>query len=224
MAEPWKSIHLLAEAGPTLLRAFDTYGWEMACASGKHVIWEGDHCEHVYGVVLGRVEVYRTAADGREHTLRIIEKGGVFNLVPAMKEGGNNRANARCLTVSKLAVIKTADFRQILVQFPEFSRKVVGLVSDRLNDMIEISSALAMHTVEQRTAAFLIREANRSQDIHGKPWTQDEMARQIGTVRDMVGRTLRKFEEKGLIKRDRGNITLIDRTGLERLSAGDIAT
>jgi CRP/FNR family transcriptional regulator len=206
------------------LHAFDTHGWDVKYIGDSHVIWEGEACEHVYGVLSGRIEIYRTATDGREHSLRIIDPGDIFNLVPALKDGGKNRANARCLSHSELVVMSADDLRKILDQYPEFSQKVLRLVSDRLNTMIEISGALALHTVEQRTAAFLVREANRSAEANKKPWTQDEMARQIGTVRDVIGRTLRKFEEKGLIKRDRGNITLIDRTGLERLSAGDNAT
>ena len=65
-----------------------------------------------------------------------------------------------------------------------------------------------------------MREATSVSIERGRRWTQDDMARQIGTVRDVIGRTLRDFEGKGLIQRDRGNISLIDREGLERTANG----
>ena len=46
-------------------------------------------------------------------------------------------------------------------------------------------------------------------------WTQDEIAAHVGTVRDMVGRTLRAFVAAGLVRMDRQRIVLLDREGLE---------
>jgi len=90
--------------------------------------------------------------------------------------------------------------------------------------MTGLAGDLALHTVRQRTASFLIREATNDSLSQGKPWTQDDMARQIGTVRDVIGRTLRDFEENGFIRRDRGKISLIDRDGLEQTANGDSTT
>ncbi len=50
------------------------------------------------------------------------------------------------------------------------------------------------------------------------PLTQAEMAAQIGTVREMVARTLKRFEAQGLIRLERGAITILDRTGLATLA------
>ena len=46
-------------------------------------------------------------------------------------------------------------------------------------------------------------------------WTQDEIAANLGTVRDMVGRTLRAFADAGLVRIERQRIVLLDRDGLE---------
>ena len=43
-------------------------------------------------------------------------------------------------------------------------------------------------------------------------WTQEEIVAYIGTVRDVVGRTLRA----GFIRRERGRLVVMDRAGLER--------
>jgi CRP/FNR family transcriptional regulator len=46
-------------------------------------------------------------------------------------------------------------------------------------------------------------------------WTQAEIAEQLGTVRDVVGRSLRGFEDRGVIRMERGRIVLLDRRALE---------
>jgi CRP/FNR family transcriptional regulator len=46
-------------------------------------------------------------------------------------------------------------------------------------------------------------------------WTQEEIAAQIGTVREVVARTLRAFADAGLLRMERHRIVLLDRAGLE---------
>ena len=84
-----------------------------------------------------------------------------------------------------------------------------------LSDMVE---GLALHTVRTRLARFLLTQAEGTR--HPKRWTQEEIAAHIGTVRDVVGRTLRAFADDGLIRRERGRVVVVDREGLEREAAG----
>ena len=65
-----------------------------------------------------------------------------------------------------------------------------------------------------------MREADDDSIEKGKRWTQGDMARQIGTVRDVIGRVLREFEESGFIRRERSNVSLLNREGLERIANG----
>ncbi len=220
MNHEWQAITLLASADDEVINAFDERGWSVSYAEGKSVLWEGDACHAVYFVIAGMVEVYRTAVDGREHTLRVMRAGDSFNLVPALKEEGKNLANVRCLEQTDLLVLDRKDLQMILTRYPNFAVHLLREMAERLAGMTRLVGELALHTVRQRTAAFLIREAENVSIERGRRWTQDDMARQIGTVRDVIGRTLRDFEENRLIQRDRGNLSLIDREGLERTAKG----
>jgi len=220
MNHEWQAITLLAGADDEVLNAFDERGWSVSHAKGESVLWEGDECQAVYFITAGMVEVYRTAIDGRAHTLRVMRAGDSFNLVPALMKEGKNLANVRCLEQTDLLVLDRNDLKNILVQYPKFAVRVLQDLAVRLASMTGLAGELALHTVRQRTAAFLMREAENVSNEKGQHWTQDDMARQIGTVRDVIGRTLRDFEEKGLIQRDRGKISLIDREGLARTADG----
>jgi CRP-like cAMP-binding protein len=216
MNQEWKKVKLLTDADEAVLKAFDKRGWPVSYAEGESILWEGDACQAVYFITAGMVEVYRTAIDGRAHTLRVLRAGDSLNLVPALIEDGKNLSNVRCLEQTDLLVVDRCDLQAILTRHPNFTVRVLQYLAVRLAGMTRLAGELAMHTVRQRTAAFLMREAENVSNEKDRRWTQDDMARQIGTVRDVIGRTLRNFEEKGLIRRDRGNISLIDREGLER--------
>ena len=220
MNHEWKEIKLLTDADETVLKALDERGWPVSYAEGEPVLWEGDECQAVYFITAGMVEVYRTAVDGRAHTLRVLHAGDSFNLVPALMNEEKNLSNARCLSKTGLLVLGRKDLQIILTEHPILAVHVLQEMVERLAGMTKLTSELALLSVRQRTAAFLMREAENISTSAGRRWTQDDMARQIGTVRDVVGRTLKSFEENGLILRDRGNISLINREGLERTADG----
>ena len=220
MNHEWKKIKLLADADDSVLKSIDERGWPVSYAEGEPVLWEGDECQAVYFITSGMVEVYRTAIDGRAHTLRVLRAGDSFNLAPALMKEEKNLANARCLVTTDILVLGCEDLQIIIARHPDFAVRILQEMAERLADMTRLTSELALLTVRERTAVFLMREAENILINAGRRWTQDDMARQIGTVRDVIGRTLRDFEEKGLILRDRGNISLVNREGLERTADG----
>ena len=78
-----------------------------------------------------------------------------------------------------------------------------------LTDLVE---NLSLRTVRGRLARFLLERAE--EDKITQRWTQEAIAAHVGTVRDMVGRTLRAFADAGLLEMDRQRIVLLDREGL----------
>jgi CRP/FNR family transcriptional regulator len=122
------------------------------------------------------------------------------------------------LTDASLYSISCDRFRRIVMEHEEVAMAVVrGMAADvrRLTDMVE---SLALHTVRTRLARFLLAQTNG--ELPPRRWTQEEIASQIGTVREMVGRTLRDLAADGLIRRQRGQIVVADETGLEREATG----
>jgi CRP-like cAMP-binding protein len=101
--------------------------------------------------------------------------------------------------------------------------------ADRLVHLTNLVENLALYTVQERLVRFLLQQADEAaagiseEGGSGKRlaktarrWTQQDIAIHLGTVRDVVGRALRSLEDDGLIRMDRGRITLLDRDELER--------
>ena len=219
-----EKIKLLSGANDEIVFAIEQVGWEKVYQIGEPVSWEGDNSEAVYFVISGAVEIFRNALDGREHTLGIMQPGDSFNLVPILSENRENLANARCIRQSTIFLVGQADFLSILQRYPDFSVIILKEVAARLAKMTHKAGELALYSVQQRLARFLINEADKALQGEQLFWTRDDMARQIGTVRDVVSRHLRIFEEQGLIKRVKGKVRLIDRQGLENTAEGRNAT
>jgi CRP-like cAMP-binding protein len=101
-----------------------------------------------------------------------------------------------------------------------------------LSDAVE---GLALYDVRIRLARCLLGYTGRhnegarasDDDASRRDWpcppylTQGELAAQIGTVRDVVGRTLRSFTREGLIRRERGRVVVTDLAGLRREALHD---
>jgi DNA-binding GntR family transcriptional regulator len=67
-------------------------------------------------------------------------------------------------------------------------------------------------------AQFLIEHTEPDRPLSRRRWTQEEIAAEVGTVREMVGRALHQLAEDGLIRLDRHRIQVVDRGALQALS------
>jgi CRP/FNR family transcriptional regulator, cyclic AMP receptor protein len=177
---------------------------------------EGDPAEAMYVIAAGRVKISRISAGGREQVLNIIPAGGHFNTVPIF-DGGPCPANAEALTDVSLLALPRAALLQVLDAHPALARALLREFTGRLRHLVDLVDTLALHTVQGRLAGLLLEQAaaaERGEPL--PPLTQAEMAARLGTVREMVSRTLKSFEALGLIRMERGAIALLDRAGLER--------
>ena len=188
---------------------------------GETIIIEGDPCQAAYFVAQGQVRVYRLSPGGREQVLVQLGPGQAFNTVPPFQPRGINHANVEALTPVTLYAIPCDDLHRLVGECPEMALAILRDFATRLDHLTNLVEDLSLRTVRGRLARFLLEHA--STDLSGtaeagtvtQRWTQEEIATHLGTVRDMVGRTLRAFADAGLVRMDRQRLVLLDREGLE---------
>jgi CRP/FNR family transcriptional regulator len=195
------------------MREISKVVFQRVFAADTEIIIEGEPCTAVYFILEGEVCVYRISSDGKEQILARLMRGETFNTVPPIHYSGLNQASARAITNVVLAVILKEDYVRFLQSLPDFSYAVLVDFAERLAHLTNLVENLSLHSVRGRLARFLLEQANQDQIF--RRWTQDEIAEHIGTVRDVVGRTLRVFVDEGLIRRERNKILLMDRERLE---------
>ena len=139
--------------------------------------------------------------------------GQAFNTVPPFHPQGVNHATVEALSPVTLYAVAREDFRRLVGECAELALAILQDFADRLDHLTNLVEDLALRTVRGRLARFLLEHADSIQAARN--WTHDEIAANLGTVRDMVGRTLRAFADAGLVRIERQRIVLLDREGLE---------
>ncbi|HNR95807.1 MAG TPA: Crp/Fnr family transcriptional regulator [Anaerolineae bacterium] len=188
---------------------------EVALEPGQVAVWEGEPCSAVYFVVRGLVRTRRMSLNGREHVLSYLGAGTCFNLVPAL-DGKPNPLTVDAVTATTLYSVACSDCRSILARNSEMAHALLEHLAGEVRTLSDTVESLALHTVRARLARFLLDIV--SGKAPPRAWTQEEVAAHIGTVREMVGRTLRDFTKEGLIRRERGRIVVLDPDRLTRES------
>lgn len=228
-AQTLRRISLFASLSEDALARVASVARVRTYTPGEVVIFAGDPCQAAYFLAEGEVRVYRLSPAGREQVLARLEPGQAFNTVPPFHPHGVNHATVEALTPVALYSIAREDFRRLVGECAELALVILQDFADRLDHLTGLVEDLALRTVRGRLAGFLLEHASIetgqavSPELGGaadvvqatRNWTQDEIAASLGTVRDMVGRTLRAFADAGLVRIERQRIVLLDREGLE---------
>ncbi len=186
-------------------------------ARGDVILLEGEPCEAIYFVKVGRVKVFKTSPEGKEQVLKIMKPGDTFNEVPIF-DCGLNPASVEALDATSLYLICAEDMQYLMREIPAIARNVIRILASRLRHLVELVEDLSFRHVTGRVAKILLQYASDSAPDGGSRLTQQQMATMAGTAREMVGRALKGLEQAGAIRMDRGRIAILDRDVLERLS------
>lgn len=187
--------------------------------AGDFIIHEGDEAVAAYFLLSGRVEVLRMSLAGREQVLALPTPGQMFNAAPFFLDKPFNAASVRAITDAQVLVIPASHFLALLAELPAFNHLVLRDYAQRLKQLTNRVEELGLYSVRARLVRFLLEQANSHGPV--QRWTQDEIARHIGTVRDVVGRCLRNLESEGFIQLQRQHIRLLDRAALQKIAESE---
>lgn len=201
---------------PLLLRGFElfegispaaqaevaTRAVERSYEAGERIFSAGDPAQGMYVVTRGRVRVVRDAAS-RRHVLHEEGPGGTLGEVPLF-EGGGYPATAiaadeatTCLFIGRDAVAAAmrAD--------PQLSWRFLARLAARVRTLVERLDSVTARSVPQRLARLLLAR-DAAAGASGKAVTlgstQQNIAEELGTVREVVVRALRTLCTTGAVQ------------------------
>jgi len=189
-------------------------------SAGEFIFDEGGPCTGLYVVESGHVRIFKSSAGGREQVLSIDGPGGSIAELPVFDDGPYP-ASAQAITDCSLLFFSKKDFQLLCVQHPEVALKVLRVVGARLRRLVGIIEELSFTTVRHRLAALLVRLAKSDGARKGHsvtltlPANNNELAAQIGTVRELVSRNLSRFQSEGLIEMDGRTVVIPNLSQLE---------
>ena len=175
-----------------------------------------DHqaCEGFPFVVSGSIRVIKASPSGRELPLYRVAPGETC-VISSSCLLGHEDYNARGVAESdtEMVMLPKAVFDELLGE-PAFRGFVFHLFADRIADLMQLIEEVAFHKLDQRLAALLL---GKGRVLHT---THQQLADELGSVREMVSRLLKGFAAQGLVKLGREQVELIDPAGLRRVAGG----
>jgi CRP/FNR family transcriptional regulator, cyclic AMP receptor protein len=189
-------------------------------SAGQIVFNESDPCTGLYVVASGQVRIFKTSASGREQVLSIDGPGSSVAELPVF-DGGNYPASVAVIDDSTLLFVSKQDFQELCLTHPQVALKVLRVVGARLRRLVGIIEELSFTTVRHRLAAYLLRLAQTEGKRSGSgveivlPSNNQELASQIGTVRELVSRNLSRLQSEGWIEIDGRTVTIRDLKAIE---------
>jgi CRP/FNR family transcriptional regulator len=175
------------------------------CKKNTLLFSQGDPGEAIYFVISGKVKIFKTSEDGKEHTLTIAAPGDIFAEVVLFNEV-HYPATAEVIEDGIIAYIRNADMEKVLQVNPKIAVAIIKALNKRLIESQSQVERLAFQDARSRTAEVLLNLVH----AHGKqtPFgieldlglSRQELANMVGVTRETFTRALMLFKKMKVIE------------------------
>jgi len=188
---------------------------ERRFAEGETLFQEGQPCDGMHIIAAGRVKLVKVSPSGREITLAVDGPPSSIAEIPLF-DGGPYPATAVALSHCTVLVLRKDDFTRFCMDHPAVPLKILALAGRRLRHLVALVEAVTFGSVRQRLARHLMQTSlEMRSDRFTLKLTHEELAFQLGTVREVVSRNLSRFQNEGILRAERGLIEILDSKALE---------
>lgn len=186
-------------------------------AKGQTLHYGEQECIGVLLVKHGMIRTYMTSEEGREVTLYRLDSHDICILsASCILDTIDFDVTMDAETDCEVLQINSAAFSRLSsenVYVELFSYK---LATERFSDVMWAMQQILFTSFDKRLAAFLLEESakTKTDQLH---MTHEQIARYLGSAREVVSRMLKYFSNEGYVSLSRGDITLLDKTGLRNI-------
>ena len=198
---------------------------ETLCRTAQHVhfekgthIHDGNECTGVILVKSGSLRLYILSEEGKEVTLYRIFPGEMCMLSASCVLNTvtfdvfvDSEENSECIVIGGCIV------EDLSVRLPEVKIFVLETALGRFSDVMWVMQQILFMSMDKRLAIFLLDESvNRKSDVISL--THEQIAKYMGSAREVVSRMLKYFVAEGLVETSRGGIRILDKKRLRSLT------
>ena len=198
---------------------------ETVCRTAQEVnfkkgtnIHDGNECTGVILVKSGSLRIYMLSEDGKEITLYRVFPGETCILSASCVLDAltfdvfiDSEENSDCV------VIGGCIFEDLARRMPEVKIYALEAALSRFSDVTWVMQQILFMSVDKRLAIFLLDESSkRGSDII--TLTHEQIAKYMGSAREVVSRMLKYFSSEGLVEVSRGGIKLLDKKRIRALT------
>ena len=198
---------------------------EYICRNSHHVVYpkgknihDGSECSGVIFVCSGSLRLYMMSDEGKEITLYRLHKGDLCMLSASCVLDAitfevfvDAEQDSQCLVVSGPA------FAAVSQRNPDIRIFALETAVSRFSDVMWVMQQVLFMSMDKRLAIFLFDESARTAS-DTIALTQEQIARYMGSAREVVSRMLKYFASEGIVEVSRGGVTILDKKRLRDLT------
>ena len=185
---------------------------------GQNIYDGKTDCIGVLLIKTGQLRVYTLSEDGRDITLYRLFPGDV-GIISASCALRAVTFEVFMDAEEDTEVLRTSStiFEQLTAQNIYVKCFGYELASARLSEMLWTMQQILFMSADRRLARFLLREAEQRKSDELK-LTHEQIARYMGSAREVVSRLLKYFTQEQIVQSSRGSLRLLDKKKLEELA------
>ena len=187
----------------------------MQVPAGTRIFAEHQPCQGFPLLLEGSIKVVKQAASGRELMLYRVAPGGSC-IITSSCLLGHSDYNARGIAESPLSMLLLPGsvFGQLMIDHAPFRDFVFHLFAERIGELMQLVEEVAFARLDQRLARLLLARNDSVLNV-----THQQLADELGSVREIVSRLLKGFAAQGLVSLGREHLTITDRPRLQEIAA-----
>jgi len=190
---------------------------------GELIFSEGDAASYLPLLLSGQVKLFRAGPEGREQVLHVVRAPASF-AEAAVFGPGVFPASTVVIEAGQLATVPRPALLDLMRRRPEVALALLASMSFWLRRLVDLVDGLALHTVEERVAAYLWSGFARSGAtlVPGAEIRLEEPKRLIaalcGTAPEVLSRTFRRLAAGSVVRISGPVATLLDPGALAKLA------
>ena len=180
---------------------------------GHTLFTTGEQCEYAVLILAGALRLQRISEDGHEMTLSHLQPGDCCHISLSCTLANDDfHASIIADTDAMVVLIPKSLMLSLLVECEQWRKLVFQMIGSQVNNLIDMVENVAFGPIEKRLSDRLLKSCNGDQTVYE---THKELAADLGTAREVISRTLKRFERAGWISQRRGQITILNPIALE---------
>lgn len=187
---------------------------------GKNeIIHSGDmDCTGLFLIRSGQLRAFILSDEGREISIyRLFERDICLFSATCIMRSIQFQVTIQAEKDSLLWVIPAEVYRQIMEESAPLANYTNEIMASRFSEVMWLIEQVMWKSFDRRLAAFLLEEAALENSDLLK-LTHEQIARHLGSAREVVTRMLRYFQAEGIVALSRGALELTNRQALEALA------
>lgn len=215
-AEVLTSLNLFAALSPEAIGELTRVSTVRSFDAGATLFTEGQECEGLWVLAEGTASVVKVTRMGRQVVLLTQGAPCIIAEVPVV-DGGTYPASLIAVQAVKAIVIPRQAFLALCRRDSALTLRLLAMFGRRLRHLVALVEQITFGSIRQRLAQDLLSRADQARESTFRlEDTHEQLAFQLGTVREVVSRNLSRFQNEGFIQIDRPFISILDRSALEQ--------